>query len=48
MEQIESGHIVIFTVDLAVDQPDHHLAGCADNRAVEVSAEHLSPLIARV
>ena len=47
MKQIESGHIVIFTVDLAVDQPDYHLAGCADDRAVEVSAEHLSPLIAR-
>ena len=45
MEQIESV-IVIFTVDLAVDQPDYHLAGCADDRAVEVSAEHLS-LIAR-
>ena len=47
MEQIESGHIVIFTVDLAANQPDYHLAGCADDRAVEVSAEHLSPLIAR-
>ena len=47
MEQIESGHIVIFTVDLAVNQPDHHLAGCADDCAVEVSAEHLSLLIAR-
>ena len=42
MEQIESGHIVIFTVDLAVDQPDYHLAGCADDRAVEaVSYTHL-------
>ena len=47
MEQIEPGHIVIFTVDLAVNQPDYHLTGCADDRAVEVSAEHLSPLIAR-
>lgn len=48
MKQIEPGHIVIFTVDLAVDHPDYHLRQVAlTTAAVEVSAEHLSPLIAR-
>ena len=47
MKQIESGHIVIFTVDLAVNQPDYHLAGCADDRAVRCPPNTCPRLIAR-